>query len=69
MPDASRTTFKVQTLAPDLGWVFATGAGVTLWYALSVLESYDRNWPSERHRLVSVDAKGNIEVVQEGTNA
>lgn len=63
MADAPGTTFKVQTLDPDHGWVFATRAGKEREYALTVLNAYDRYWPTEHHRLVTVAPDGGVTVL------
>ncbi len=53
---------KVQTYAAGAGWVHATRAG-ELPAAWGVLAGYNRRWPSERHRLVSVASDGAITVI------
>jgi hypothetical protein len=40
-------------------------AGSSMTEALTCLAPYDRNWPSERHRLVSVAQDGAVTVVNE----
>ena len=53
-----RLTFKVQTYEHDLGWVMSTRAGDTPEEAKQMLACYDRNWPSESHRLVKLNPAG-----------
>lgn len=56
---------KVQTYDRELGWIHATRAGPEMYNALAILKGYNRDWPSERHRLVAVDEKGSITVIKE----
>ncbi|MEX3556072.1 MAG: hypothetical protein VB131_05625 [Burkholderia gladioli] len=53
---------KVQTLTPDLGWVFSTRAG-ELPAAWGVLAGYRKRWPNEQHRLVHVSDKGEVTII------
>jgi hypothetical protein len=58
---------KVQTYEAAFGWINSTRAGPTLENALAVLAGYDRDYPSARHRLVSVAPNGAVTVIQEGS--
>ena len=53
---------KVQTYTADLGWVHATRAG-ELPTAWAVLAGYRKRWPSELHRLVSIDNDGMVTAI------
>lgn len=53
---------KVQSNTPDLGWVLSTRAGM-LPQAWSVLASYRRDYPSQRHRLVNVEDDGALTII------
>lgn len=58
---------KVQTYDAGIGWVHATRAG-DLPAAWGVLAGYRKRWPSEQHRLVSVDDDGRVTVMPDNAD-
>lgn len=59
---------KIQTLTPDLGWVFSTRTS-ELPLAWAELAGYRRRWPSEQHRLVDQHENGSVTVIPDDDSA
>ena len=58
--------YKVQEYMDGIGWTSMTRAGSSIHDARRILNSYRKNWPSGRYRLVIVDKSGKETIVKDG---